>query len=67
MYNTTVFVLHLTMLWKKEIRTIKKSISAFLVIILDPIMLYFGRSTSMIASERRMHLQDCSRRVAIWS
>ena len=43
------------MLWKKEIRT-KKSISNFLILILDPIMLFFGRYASMIASERRMHL-----------
>ena len=28
----------------------------FLVVILDPIMLFFGRSASMIAPERRMHL-----------
>ena len=41
-YMTTVFVLHITMLWKKEIK-IKKSISKFLVVILDPIMLFFSR------------------------
>ena len=52
---------------KERNKTNKKSISAFLVVILDPIMLYFGRYTSMIASERRMHLQDCSRHMAIWS
>ena len=53
------------MSWKKEIKTNEKSISAFLVGILDPIMLYFGRYTSMIAFERRMHLQDWHE--AIWS
>ena len=55
-----------TMLWKKEIET-KKSTSTFLVFILNPIMLFFGRYISMTASERRLHLQDCSQHVAIWS
>ena len=39
----------------------------FLVIILDPIMLSFGRYISMIASERRMHLYYRSQYMAIWS
>ena len=43
------------MSWKKEIKT-KKSISKFLVVNLNPIMLFFGRYTSMIASERRLYL-----------
>ena len=43
------------MLWKKDIKT-KKSISIFLVVILDAIMLFFGRYASMIAPKRRMHL-----------
>ena len=43
------------MSWKKEFKT-KKSISKFLFIILNPIMLIFGRYTSMIASERHLHL-----------
>ena len=38
-----------------------------LVVILDPIMLFFGCYASMIAPKRRMHLWDCSRLVAIWS
>ena len=43
------------MSWKKEIKT-KKSIQIFLVVILNPTMLFFGRYASMIASERRLHL-----------
>ena len=43
------------MSWKKEIKT-KKSISKFRVVILNSIMLFFGRYASMIVSERRLHL-----------
>ena len=43
------------MSWKKEIKT-KKSNQNDLVVILNPIMLFFGRYTSMIASKRRLYL-----------
>ena len=45
-----MFVLHLIMHGTKKLR-LRKSISRFLVVILDPIMLFFGRYASMIAPD----------------
>ena len=59
-----LFYIYLTMLCKNEI---EKSTSTFWVVILNPIMLVFSPYISLIASERRLHLQDCSQHVAIWS
>ena len=41
MHYYCVFVLHLTILWKNEVKT-KKSISIFFVVISNAIMLFFG-------------------------
>ena len=54
------------MLLKKDIET-KKSVSNLFAVISYPIVLVFEYYTPMIVSQRRMHLQDYSQRVAIWS